>query len=160
MVSASPPGNHWQHRYQTHFQYYTLIYSILIVTVTSIGRATFSYSAIQPPFDINFHQSLGYIRKQASWSPWGNYLTPGFVCSQYKLRPGITNLHRRHRPFMVPVHILVECSLGDSFLVPREIHVRSMYMYSCQLPSLQPTNDTFLQSDKTINFRSLSDMVD
>ena len=43
-----------------------------------------SYSAFQPPFDpFNFPWSLGYIRKLAFGSPWGNYFTPGFVCSQH-----------------------------------------------------------------------------
>ena len=43
-------------------------------------------SAIQPfnhPLTFNFPWSLGYIRKLAFGSPWGNYFTPGFVCSQH-----------------------------------------------------------------------------
>ena len=32
----------------------------------------------------NFPWLLGYIRKLAFGTPWGNYFTPGFVCSQYK----------------------------------------------------------------------------
>ena len=51
--------------------------------VTSFGRATFRFSAFQPPFDINFPWSLGYIRKLVFGSPWGNYFTPSFVCSQH-----------------------------------------------------------------------------
>ena len=52
--------------------------------VNSFGRASFSYLAIQPPIDINFPWSLGFIRKLAFGSCWGNYFTPGFVCSQHK----------------------------------------------------------------------------
>ena len=44
------------------------------------GRATFSCSIVQPPF---FPLSLCYIRKLAFVSPWGNFFTPGFVCSQH-----------------------------------------------------------------------------
>ena len=55
----------------------------LLKKVTSFGRATFSYSAVQPLFNINFPWSLDYIRKLAFGSSWGNYFTPGFVCSQH-----------------------------------------------------------------------------
>ena len=56
---------------------------LLEVKVTSFGRVAFSYSAVQPPFDINFPWSLGYMGKLACWSAWGNYFIPGFVCSQH-----------------------------------------------------------------------------
>ena len=45
-------------------------------------------SAIQPfnhPLTFNFSWSLGYIRKLAFGSPWGNYFTPGFVFSQHTM---------------------------------------------------------------------------
>ena len=44
-------------------------------------------SAIQPfshPLTFNLPWSLGYIRKLAFWSPWGNYFNPGFLCRQQK----------------------------------------------------------------------------
>ena len=40
-------------------------------------------------------------------------------------RPGISDLQRQCLT-RVQIHTLVERSLGDSFLVPREIHVRSV----------------------------------
>ena len=43
-------------------------------------------SAIQPfshPLTFNFPWSLGFIRKLAFGSPWGNYFTTGFVCIQH-----------------------------------------------------------------------------
>ena len=84
------------------------------------GSATFSYLAVHSPIDINFPWSLGYIRKLAFGSPWGN---SRFLCAVNVRRPGISNL-QRHCPLMVPIHTLVEWSLGDSFHVPREINVR------------------------------------
>ena len=69
------------------------------------GRATFSYSAVQPPFNVDFSWTLVYIRKL----PFG-----------FKVRrPGISN-NPRHCPFSRykfthrPIHTLVEWSLGDS----------------------------------------------
>ena len=51
---------------------------------TSFGRAAFSYSVVQPHlWHFNFPCLLGYIRKLAFWSPWGNYFTPAFVCSHF-----------------------------------------------------------------------------
>ena len=43
-----------------------------------------SFSAIQPPFDINSPCSFGYIRKLAIEFPYGNYFTTFFVCTQHK----------------------------------------------------------------------------
>ena len=46
------------------------------VNVISFGRAAFSYSTVQSPFDMNVLGSF--------WPfPWGNYFTPGFECSQH-----------------------------------------------------------------------------
>ena len=57
---------------------------------TWFGRAAFSYSTVQPPFDINFPWSLGYIRKLAFalWfrSHWGIYFTLGLFAGNI-LRP-------------------------------------------------------------------------
>ena len=39
------------------------------------------------------------------------------LCAANMWHPGISNLHRDHT-FRVPIHILVERSLGDSFFVP------------------------------------------
>ena len=83
--------------------------------VTSFGRASFSYSAVQPPFDINFPWSLGL---------------PGLTISLPVLyaakiwHPGISNL--QHHPLRVPIHTLAKWSLGDSFIVPREIHAMTV----------------------------------
>ena len=83
---------------------------------------------IQPfshPLTFNFPWSLGYIRKLAFGSPWGSYFTPGFVCSQH-MAPRNINLHRHHL-LRVPIHTLVEWSLGDSFLMPREIYCQCRF---------------------------------
>ena len=61
-----------------------------------IGRATFSYSAFQPLFDIKFRWSLDYIRKLAFSSSWWSCFIPGLSAANIQ-HPGISNLHR-HRP--------------------------------------------------------------
>ena len=58
-------------------------------------------------------------------SPWGNYFTPD-MCAASIRRLVISNLNR-NRPLRVPILTLVEWSLRDSWLVPREIHVMSGY---------------------------------
>ena len=91
------------------------------VKVTSFGRVAFSYSAVQPLFDIQLPLVIG-LQKE---SPWGNYFTPGLIAAKMR-HQGISNLHR-HRPLRgVTIHTLVEWSVGDSFLVPIEIHIRSL----------------------------------
>ena len=75
--------------------------------------------AIQPLFDINFLWSLGYGLPEKT-------ISLPVLCAAFIRRPGISNMHR-HRPLRVPIHILFEWSLGDSFLVLREIHVRPVY---------------------------------
>ena len=55
------------------------------------GRTTFSYSAIHPSFDINFPWSLGYIRKLALRTPWGNYFSP-VLCAANIRHLGMSNL--------------------------------------------------------------------
>ena len=85
---------------------------IKTLKVTSLSRAAFSYSAVQPSFDVNFPLSSIYIRKLAFGSPWGNYFTPGFVCNIR--RPVASNVHS-HRPHRVPIHFLVEWSLGNVY---------------------------------------------
>ena len=77
---------------------------------TSFGRAAFSYSAVQPQFNIIFPWSL------CPGLP-GETVSLAVLCAANIRRPGISNMHR-------PIHTLVEWSLGDSFLVPREIHFR------------------------------------
>ena len=55
-----------------------------------------SLSVIQPfnhPLTFNFPKSLGYIRKLAFRSLWGNYFTLGFVCI-HKTAPS-NILHRQ-----------------------------------------------------------------
>ena len=76
--------------------------------------------AIQPPFDINFPWSLGYIRKLVFGSPWGNYFTPCLFAANV-WRPGISNLHR-HSPFRV-LYQITHWSSGASeihFLCPEK----------------------------------------
>ena len=85
--------------------------------VTSFGRAAF-----QPPIDINFPRSFGYIRKLTFRSPRGNLFHSHLFAPNIR-HPGLSKLHR-HRPLRVPTRTLIERSLGNSFLVPREIHVR------------------------------------
>ena len=45
------------------------------------------------------------------------------LCAANIRCPGISNLHR-HCPLRVPILTLIDWSLRDSFIVPREIHVR------------------------------------
>ena len=84
-------------------------------------------SAVQP-----FSNPLT-LTSPGHWSMLGNQHSglPGETISLQVLSaaiiwcPGISNLHR-HRPLKVPIHTQVEWSLGDSFLVPREIHIKSL----------------------------------
>ena len=68
-------------------------------------------SDIQPPFDINFAWRLVFRHSR--------------FCMQPTNGAHISNL-QKHSPLRVPIYTLVRCTLGDSFLVPREIHVRSV----------------------------------
>ena len=88
--------------------------------------------------------SLGYIRKLAVGSPWGNYFTPG-LCSANIRRPGLSNLHR-HFILRVPIHAMIEWSLGDSFLVPRKIHVRALQIsqFSVERATKGPTSPAIM----------------
>ena len=101
-----------------------------ISNVASFDSAAPNFSAIQPPSDINFNLwSLGYNWKLSIRSPWQNYFTPFFTLfpvlgAANTRRPGISTLHR-DRFLCVPIPTLVEW-FEDSFLVPREIHVRPM----------------------------------
>ena len=78
--------------------------------VISFGRTAFSYSAVQPPFYANF---------PGNWTALGNSGLPGetislpVLCTANVRRPRISNLHRNY-PTRVPIHTLVEWSLGDS----------------------------------------------
>ena len=85
--------------------------------VTSFVKATFSYSAVQSPFDINFFWSSGYIMKLAFGSLWRRYFTPSFVRSQHTVPK---NIKLAHTLSMVPIHPLVELSFGYSFLMPEK----------------------------------------
>ena len=81
-------------------------------------RAAFSYSAVQTSFDINFPWSLGFIKKLAFGSPWGNYFTPG-LSSANRRRPGILNLHRhRHSGYhFPPLSLLGQCRIRTTDLL-------------------------------------------
>ena len=63
------------------------------VIVISFERATFSYSTVQPPFDINFSSSLVYIRKLVFGCPCGKCFTPA-LCVANLQHIRIYNLHR------------------------------------------------------------------
>ena len=79
---------------------------------TSFGRAAFTYSAVQPYFNINFPWSLGYIRKLLFGTLWGTYFT--LILSAANIRVlWISNLQRRC-PIRVKMHTFVESSLGYS----------------------------------------------
>ena len=71
----------------------------------------------------NWDYLPGYITNLAFEIPKGNYCTLGFVCSQHAICLRISNLHR-YCSLRVPIHMLFECSLGDSIYVPMEVHVR------------------------------------
>ena len=55
------------------------LYTFIKKLVTSFDRA----ASFSHPLTFNFLWSLGYIRKLVFVSPWGNYFTPDFVCSQH-----------------------------------------------------------------------------
>ena len=93
------------------------------VKVTIFGRVYISYSAVGHPLTNNFPWSMGYIRKLAFESPWGYYLTPGFVCIQHT-EPRNIKLAQTPPAQGTWIHTLVVWILGDSFLVPWDIHVR------------------------------------
>ena len=103
------------------------------------GRAIFSYSVGKPPFNINFHWPLCYIRKQVFMSPWVNYFNPG-LCAANIRRPGISNVHIR--PLRVPFRTLVEWILGDSFLVLKEMVMLSIWASNGFVPP--PPRGNFL----------------
>ena len=63
-----------------YYQNTTVMY---FYKVTRFRRATFTFSSVQPPFDINFPRSFGVIMKLAFGSPLGNFFTTGFVHSQH-----------------------------------------------------------------------------
>ena len=86
------------------------------VKVSRFGRVAFSYSDVQPPFDIKFPWSSGLP---------GETISLPVLCAANIRLTGISNLHR-NRPLRVPIHTQVKLSLGESILVPREIHVRSV----------------------------------
>ena len=66
----------------------------------------------------------------------GETISLPVLCAANIRHPGISSLHR-HSPLRVPYHTLVERNLGDSFLVPREIHVRTVQDPMCpQVPLL------------------------
>ena len=113
-----------------NYELYSLSTTHIIVTNahwllknTSFGKAAFSYSAVQPTFDI--------LTSPGHWAILGNKRSglPGktislpVLCADNIRRQRISNLHR-YSPLRVPNHTLVKWSLGDSFLVPWEIHVR------------------------------------
>ena len=84
-------------------------------------------SAVQPPFDIQCITSSGHwatLGNQLS-GPTGETVSLSVLCAATKRRPRRSNLHRHHS-LMVPIHTLIEWSLGDLFLVPREIHFRAV----------------------------------
>ena len=57
---------------------------------------------------------------EKKWQKWKYIL---YYIQPCMYRSSKVNLHR-HRPLRVPIDTLVEWSLGDSFLVPREIHIK------------------------------------
>ena len=59
------------------------------------GRDALGYSAIQPPFDINFLWSLDNISKLA-FKFFGETISLPVLCKVNIRHPGISNLHR-HR---------------------------------------------------------------
>ena len=58
---------------------YTYNYYLVFVCIRQ-KNAVFLLIKFSQSF--NFPRSLGYIRKLTFGSPWGNYFTTGFVCSQ------------------------------------------------------------------------------
>ena len=87
----------------------------IVYKVTSLGR---SLSAVQLPFDIKILCSFGYIRKLVFASSWGN--------SHFSLQPTYGDQAYQTCTDTAlsgyQIHTLVEWSLVDLFLVPREIH--------------------------------------
>ena len=92
---------------------------LLKFQVNSFGGATFSYLAVQPAFDNNFHWfTLG---NQLLVSLGENVPFPVLCAANIRCQEYQTCIDTTLSPFQ---HTLVEQSLGDTFLVPREIHVR------------------------------------
>ena len=70
--------------------------------------------AIQPfscPLTLTSPCSLHNIRKLVFGSPWGNYFTPGCVCSQHTAP---RNIKFAQTQPSVPIQILVKCSNMNS----------------------------------------------
>ena len=67
--------------------------SFIVTKVTRFSRVTFSYAAVQLPFDINFPWSLDYIRNQCSGLP-GETISLSGLCAANIWCPGISNLHQ------------------------------------------------------------------
>ena len=90
--------------------------------ITSFSWAAFSNSDMQPPIEMSFPWPLCYIRKLAFRFPQGNYFTLSFVCSQHTT---LRNIKFAQTPPSQGTnsHLCRMWSLGDSFLVPREIHI-------------------------------------
>ena len=94
-------------------------------------------SDIEPlshPLIFNSPWSFGYIRKLTS--PL-EAISLTVLCAANITRPGISKLHS-HCPLRVPIYALFEWSLGDLFLVCREIHdvsqcrIRTMELSICR----------------------------
>ena len=105
-----------------------------VYKVASFSRAALSYSTVQPPFDINFPWSLGYIRNYHSGLPGETISLPG-LCVANILRLGISNLNR-HRPPRVPIHTLVEWTRDLSIFSRTRYHWNNslrwyIIMYLC-----------------------------
>ena len=143
--------------------------------VTIFGRAAFSYSNVQPfshPSTLTSYGHWATSGNQRSGLP-GETISLPVSCAANIRRPVISNLHR-HRPLRVSIQTLFELSLGDSFLVPREIHVRPVYylnhrhldLQSNVLPPDQRTPQQILFKRFQIknmfasNFSARSDVMD
>ena len=83
-------------------------------------------SAIQPFSHLSTLTSSGHwLHQEISVLVSQEKLFHSWFCvhTTYSAQVYLYNLHRHH-PLKVPIHTLVDWSLRDSFLVPREIHVR------------------------------------
>ena len=99
------------------FYFYHISYSL---NLPVFDRAAFSYSVVQPPLDINFPWSLGYIRKLAFRSlgksfhlqfVWSQQMVPKNIKLAQTLFSQGTN---SHLGWVEPLRFIS---------VPREIHV-------------------------------------
>ena len=110
------------------------------VKVTSFERGTFSYSVIQPPFDINFCWPLCHIRKQVFRSFTVNlgklhmYFNPSLVCSQHTA-PSQMHYHWTNAPQIPSYKYWWKFDISDKILCILCLQQNILLLHLYQLKS-------------------------